>query len=207
MENSFNFRKASPLLLFVLVCGLIIEGTNLQSLFFSFCKLYRPDWRDVTNGFVACFFSAGLLGAILTYGLRNDKVISWALALLTMAVSLFVYREVAKFDLDNLTLQHNHIVVLIIAIVFPFLVAYTTHQLHNDQVNEPSEKDELMKQVTNEVKALQLQRQVKHYARQVKMFRESSQAPQISEPRTNPQPSQNPMIEELKQQEEDREKK
>jgi len=179
MKTTFNIRQASLLLLMVLVCGLVVELTNLQSLFFQFMKIYRPEWRDISNNASAAFFSVGLLAAIVTYGLRNDKKISWTLAFMTMLISLFVYRQIAAFDFDNLVLQHNHVVVLILAIVFPFLVAYTTHQLYEDQCNEPTEQEKMKHTLMTEI-------QVKHYRNQARRLLAKEKTLELKE-ETKPQ--------------------
>lgn len=204
MQQKFNFRQASPALLFVLACGLVVELTNLQSLFFQFMQIYRPEWREITNNVTACFFSLGLLAAIVTYGLRGNQVVSFALAILTMIISLFVYRKIAAFDLDNMTLQHNHIVVLILAIIFPLLVAYTTHELHKDQQTIPTLEDEISDKIATKHKL--------HFAE--KMLRKQRQAladkntqiiadksqPQITEPNMKKPQRINELVEELKEQ-------
>lgn len=160
-----QLSKANIGLLLVLCFCSFVEFNNLQSLFFEFMQLYRPGWREIFNQLSACFFAAGLITAIITFGTRNDRRVSWGLALMTMIVSLFVYRKIAAFNLDNISLQHSHIVVLILAILFPFLVAYTTHKIWEDQAEQPDEKEELKKQVIAEVENKQLTTSVRQYRR------------------------------------------
>lgn len=170
-----SLKQANKGLLLVLAFCSIVEFNNLQSLFFEFMSLYRPHWAEVFNQISACFFAGGLIAAIITFGTRNDRVVSWGLAIMTMIVSLFVYRKIAAFDLNNITLQHSHLVVLILAILFPFLVAYTTHKIWEDQADKPDEKEELLKQVIAEFENKNLTKTVTQYKKAYKVLRKEKE--------------------------------
>jgi predicted membrane protein len=126
----------------ILLIGLGVEFSNFQSLFYSFMLKYRPDWGAV-NHLPAMFLSAFVLLCIVIFGIRKQVLLSWFLALLACVVSFAVY---SRMDLawQWSTMNEVHFVVIILSTMLPLLVAYTTHQIVQDQ-DEPLVNNKLKK--------------------------------------------------------------
>lgn len=131
MNEVFFKLKNNAGLALILLIGLGVEFSNFQSMFFRFMTQYRPDWGAI-NHIPAGFLSAFLLLCIVIFGIRKQVITSWFLAMLTCVVSFAVYSRlnlVWKWE----QMHEIHFVVLILSIMLPMLVAYTTHQITNDQ--------------------------------------------------------------------------
>lgn len=122
--------KHAPGLFIILLFGLFVEGSNFQNTFYKFMLAYRPDWGNV-NHVTSLVLSAFLLFNIVEWGMRAKKEISWVFAMLTMVISFSVYSRIElKWNFTELT--EMHLVVLILSIVLPAVVAYTTHSIRNE---------------------------------------------------------------------------
>lgn len=115
----------------ILFIGLSVEFSNFQSLFFRFMSQYRADWGAI-NHIPAMFLSAFLLLCIVIFGIRKQALLSWFLAMLTCVISFAVYSRMnLSWRWENMT--EVHFVVLILSGMLPLLVAYTTHQITQDE--------------------------------------------------------------------------
>lgn len=131
MNEVFIKLKRNFGLTLILVIGLGVEFTNFQSMFFRFMLEYRPDWGAI-NHVPAMFLSAFLLLCIVIYGIRKQVVLSWFLAMLTCIVSFTVYsRMELSWDWDKM--DELNFVVLVLSAMLPMLVAYSTHQIAQDE--------------------------------------------------------------------------
>jgi hypothetical protein len=127
MRNLYVKLQHHVGLTLILLIGLGVEFSNFQSLFFRFMSQYRADWGGFNHLPAACL-SAFLLLCIVIFGIRKQFALSWCLALLTSVVSFAVYNRMGlSWRLEELT--EVNFVVLLLSGLLPLLVAYTTHQI------------------------------------------------------------------------------
>ncbi len=131
MNEVFIKLKRNFGLTLILVIGLGVEFTNFQSMFFRFMQEYRPDWGAI-NHVPAMFLSAFLLLCIVIYGIRKQVVLSWFLAMLTCIVSFTVYSRM-ELSWEWEKMDELNFVVLVLSAMLPMLVAYSTHQIAQDE--------------------------------------------------------------------------
>lgn len=112
----------------LLVFFLLVEGSNFESMFFKFMLQFRPDW-GAFNHVAATFLSAGILSAIVIYGLREEALISWGLAFLAVAISLGVYSQINTISWTWGSWGMENIAVVILGVIIPLMVAHTTHSI------------------------------------------------------------------------------
>lgn len=113
--------------------GLTVEGSNLQNLFYGFMAIFRSDWLPIFNHLAAFGLSSFFLISIVYNGLYDNKKYSWILAVLTMTISLYVYRKIAPFSLTNIDFTHTHGVVFLLSVVLPYFVAFYTEEVYKER--------------------------------------------------------------------------
>ncbi len=139
--------KKAPDLLSILLIGLLVEGANFESTFFKFMNAYRPEYGPV-NHFFSLLLASFILLNIVHWGLRGVKELSWGLAVLAMVISFAVYANMElRWDFSNFS--EIHLVVLILSIVLPGLVAFTTHRLRQ-VIMLRDEKEEWLRQINRD---------------------------------------------------------
>jgi hypothetical protein len=127
MRNLYVKLQHHVGLTLILLIGLGVEFSNFQSLFFRFMSQYRADWGGFNHLPAACL-SAFLLLCIVIFGIRKQFALSWLLALLTCVVSFAVYNRMGlSWHWEEMT--EVNFVVLLLSGLLPLLVAYTTHQI------------------------------------------------------------------------------
>ncbi len=127
MRNLYVKLQHHVGLTLILLIGLGVEFSNFQSLFFRFMSQYRADWGGFNHLPAACL-SAFLLLCIVIFGIRKQFGLSWLLALLTCIVSFAVYNRMGlSWHWEEMT--EVNFVVLLLSGLLPLLVAYTTHQI------------------------------------------------------------------------------
>jgi uncharacterized membrane protein len=168
--NELYFKlKQNMGLTLILLIGLGVEFSNFQSMFFHFMTQYRPDWGTF-NHIPAVLLSAFLLLCIVIFGIRKQVFTSWFLALITCVVSFSVYGRM------NLTwtweaVREVHFVVIILSVLLPMLVAYTTHQISNDREAEMEAREQVMRQ---RLEALHSQAPQRYFSRNFSMKAEKN---------------------------------
>lgn len=140
-------KHKKTFLITLLLIGIAVEGTNLQSLFFGFMTDFREHWYAIFNHIAALALASFWLLGIVYTGSFGYKVASWVLAVLTMVVSLYVYKDIASFSIANLEMTHRHWVVLLQSVVLPYFVAYYTHQLYELENQQPTKAEELISEI------------------------------------------------------------
>ena len=138
IKNTMNLRKtfaANWILSTLLALGVGVEFTNFISLFFTFMSAFRPSW-GAFNYLPAAGLSLLFVCGIVGFGLLRKPVISWGLALLASVISFTVY---AQMELKwNWSEMHQlHFTVIILSVIAPMLVAYTTHEIAPDYQTAP----------------------------------------------------------------------
>lgn len=145
-----NWTPKTVFLAALLTLGLLVEGSNLAELFFEFMKTYRPNWYELFNHLAAVGFSSFWLLTIVFTGIYGEKLHSWAVAVLCMLVSLYVYKDIAAFSLSNFELTHRHTVVLLQSVVLPYFVAFYTHKFSIEMGYRKPTKQEMLMGYMNE---------------------------------------------------------
>jgi hypothetical protein len=189
--NELYFKLKNNLgLSLILLIGLGVEFSNFQSMFFRFMSQYRPDWGAI-NHIPAGFLSAFLLLCIVIFGIRRQTITSWFLALITCVVSFAVYSRlnlVWKWE----EMHEVHFVVLILSGMLPMLVAYTTHQITNDQESEwLLRENALRKALAQQNMQQQLGKSNRYYARNYMMKAEKPRNQQTKSQIKSQQKNQN----------------
>lgn len=197
--NELYFKLKNNLgLSLILLIGLGVEFSNFQSMFFRFMSQYRPDWGAI-NHIPAGFLSAFLLLCIVIFGIRRQTITSWFLALITCVVSFAVYSRlnlVWKWE----EMHEVHFVVLILSGMLPMLVAYTTHQITNDQESEWLLREHaLRKALAQQNMQQQLGKSNQYYARNYMMKAEkprnqNTKSQAKSQPKNNNTQKKPPII-------------
>lgn len=130
MTNVSNFllklRQVGGMV-FLMLGASLVEATNFQTIFYSFMEVYRPGW-GAFNHVPATMLAVIFLTAIIVYGIRRERLLSWGLAVLASVVSFTVYASMQlswRFE----EVGAVNLVVIILALFLPLLVAHTTHEI------------------------------------------------------------------------------
>jgi hypothetical protein len=101
------------------------------------------------------FLSAFLLLCIVIFGIRKQTQLSWFLAVLACVVSFAVYgRMELSWEWSNM--NEIHFVVLILSTLLPMLVAYTTHEIANQELDTiVEEPQDPLEKILKEIKQIQ----------------------------------------------------
>ncbi|TAH21933.1 MAG: zinc finger MYND domain-containing protein [Cytophagales bacterium] len=172
MNEVFVKLKRNFGLTLILVIGLGIEFTNFQSMFFRFMLEYRPDWGAI-NHVPAMFLSAFLLLCIVIYGIRKQVILSWFLAMLTCIISFTVYsRMELSWEWDKM--DEINFVVLVLSAMLPMLVAYSTHQIAQDEEEDINDvMAEIERKRRRQMQSQMLQQKELQYAQENKRLKAS----------------------------------
>jgi len=172
MNEVFVKLKRNFGLTLILIIGLGIEFTNFQSMFFRFMLEYRPDWGAI-NHVPAMFLSAFLLLCIVIYGIRKQVLLSWFLAMLTCIISFTVYSRM-ELSWEWVKMDEMNFVVLVLSAMLPMLVAYSTHQIAQDEEEDMNDMmADMERKKRRQMQSQMLQQKELQYAQENKRLKAS----------------------------------